>query len=155
MRDIIALIIVLLVVIACGKKPFYEQSQSISESGWEYGNRIDFSFDIDNTDSKYDLLLDVRHDLEYTYENTYVRIHTTFPNGETITDQVSLQLADEYDQWEGTCKGDKCTVTIVLQSNVKFKEKGAYKIEIEQYNRENPLPGIEKMTLKIVDAVTD
>jgi gliding motility-associated lipoprotein GldH len=137
-------------MIACNDNVYYKQSIDIEDAAWPYGKILDFEFEITDTSAYYDLVLDVKHDIDFTYENTYVKIKTLFPSGEEVTDQVSLQLADELDQWEGDCSGNSCTVSILLQNEVFFKEAGSYKLAIEQFNRVDPLEGIESMELKII-----
>ncbi|GLR19796.1 gliding motility lipoprotein GldH [Portibacter lacus] len=142
----------LVFLIACNNDVYYKQSYAIPSSGWEYDTPATFEFNVDDLETYFDLILDVDHSIDYVYENTYVKIHTTFPSGEKITDQVSLQLADDLDQWEGKCSGTNCTVSILLQNRVFFKEAGKHIIEIEQFNRVEPLMGINSLELKIVNA---
>lgn len=136
--------------VACNSNIFYEQNHSFEDGKWLYDEAADFSFSVPDTVAHYDLVLEVIHDPSFTYENIYVKIHTTFPAGNKITDEVSLQLADHLDQWEGKCKGKKCKVNLLLQSDVYFKAAGEHKISIEQYNRVDPLEKINGLTLKIL-----
>ncbi len=136
---------------ACSEDLHYEQSVSIEESAWSYEDLISYSFEVADSEKTYDILLEVNHSPEFTYENFYVNIHTTFPSGEKVSDQVSIQLADELDQWQGRCSGSNCRTVILLQNKVKFKEVGRHEIQIEQYNRQDPLIGIHNLTLKIAN----
>ena len=138
-------------LLACNDDVYYKQSYGVADGNWSYDESLTFIFEVNDTEAYYDLILDIEHDIEYLYENVYVKIHTTFPSGEKVTDQVSLQLADALDQWEGKCSGSSCKVSILLQNRIFFKEAGTHKIEIEQYNRVDPLIGIEELTLKIVE----
>ena len=137
-------------MIACNESAYYKQSIEITEGSWAFENPVNFEIDIDDIESYFDLILDVDHSPEYSYENLYVNIHTTFPSGEKVTDLVSLQLTDNLDQWEGKCNANQCTVSILLQNRVYFKEKGKHTISIEQYNRENPIEGVMALTMKML-----
>jgi gliding motility-associated lipoprotein GldH len=137
-------------MIACNDNVYYKQSITIEDAAWSYGEVLDFEFDIKDTSAYYDLVLDVKHDVDFVYENIYVKINTIFPSGSQVADEVSLQLADELDQWEGNCSGSWCTVSILLQNRVFFKEAGGHKLSIEQFNRLDPLIGIQSMELKIL-----
>ncbi|WP_235298609.1 gliding motility lipoprotein GldH [Portibacter marinus] len=140
----------LAVLIACSDDVYYEQSFDLAEGQWSYDDQATFAFEIEDVEDYFDLVLDLKHSADYVFENVYVQMHTTFPSGETVTDEVSLQLADALDQWEGQCNQSTCEVSILLQNRVRFKEVGEYELAIEQYNRQNPLPGIESLTLKII-----
>ncbi len=140
----------LLLEVSCEKAPYFQQSLEIPQSQWKYDDLKDFSIDITDIDQYYDLVLDVNHATDYSYENIYVKIHTTFPSGEEVSDEVSFQLADDLDQWEGTCKNEICNVSILLRNRIYFDEVGIHKISIEQFNRVDPLEGINKLTMKLI-----
>ena len=122
----------------------------IEGEGWEYKDQKIFEIEISDDSTYYDLILDVNHSIEYSFENIYVNVHTTFPSGEKTTDKVSLQLTDDLDQWQGKCNNSACNVSILLQERVYFKELGKYTIAFEQFNRRNPLIGIQSLTLKLL-----
>ena len=137
-------------IVACSSNIFYEQNYSFQDEKWPYNEAASFSFSVPDTVAHYDLVLEIIHDPSFTYENIYVKIHTTFPSGKKITDEVSLQLADKLDQWEGNCNSRKCKVNILLQSDIYFKAAGEHKISIEQFNRIDPLEKINGLTLRVL-----
>jgi len=147
----IIIVSILAFCLACEQGVYFEQSFLIPEGQWNYEEVAQFDFVVDSPETYFDLVLEVEHSPEYTYENTYVKIHTLFPDGEEVTDEVSLQLADGLDQWEGQCNSSSCNVTILLQEKVRFADAGKHQIRIEQYNRENPLTGIHQLRLKIIE----
>jgi gliding motility-associated lipoprotein GldH len=136
--------------LSCSKDVYFQQKEVISNAMWSFDDPKTFSFEIKDTSSFFDLILDVKHATDFSYENLYVKIQTVFPDGRKTDDQVSLELADDFDQWQGKCNSNFCTVNIVLQSGVYFREVGKHTLEIEQFNRENPIEGIKEMTLKLV-----
>ena len=124
----------------------------MSDQGWSYQDTLSFEFQVKDTTSRYDLLLNINHDTEYAYENCYARISTTFPDGSSIQDLVSFEFTDNLDQWQGKCGTKRCEVQILLQENIYFKQPGLHKIAIEQYNRQEKLQGINSFEFKIIDA---
>ncbi len=148
---IILLFFAILSFSACNSNIYYKQTSTIADHKWDQSDLKNFEFEIDNNEAYYDLILEIDHSVDFKFENIYVNINTLFPNGEEVKDEVSLQLADHLDQWQGKCNSKNCVTSILLQNNVYFKEKGNHKITIEQYNRENPLEGINSLTLKIVE----
>lgn len=144
-----AFVLFSLIYAGCNDDTIFQKKIEIRKEGWSYDDRLIFDFTIEDTLKKYNLLLDVEHNGDYGFQNLYVRFHTTYPSGETKTQTVSLELADKRGLWNGKCRGNTCTVEIPLQVNATFKEKGTYRIAIEQYMRKNPLPGIKGMVLKI------
>ncbi len=133
----------------CGTRFAYEQRYELPETGWAWEDTLTFAFDIADTSKVYDMLLEVVHRTDYGFQNVYVRIHTTLPDGTTRTDLVSLELGDRQGRWLGDCGRKRCTLVIPVQQRVFFPQAGRYRLVIEQYMRKSPLPGIEALTLRL------
>jgi len=134
---------------SCGPKIVFSKTMKIESQAWNYDHPIGFSFTPPDSTQVYNLLLDIEHSTDFEYQNTYVKINTTFPSGQKDEQSLSLNLADKKGRWKGNCRGEVCTATIGLQMNTYFKELGNYQIQIVQDSRENPLPGINAFTLKL------
>ncbi len=139
----------ILLLSACSEGFLYQKTLEVPEEGWTYQDTLEFNFNIADTSLFYALFLDVEHAGNYGFQNLYVQFHTTFPSGKTETKLVSLELAAATGVWNGRCKGNDCTVEIPLQARAHFVEAGPHRLAVEQYMRQNPLPGIKSMTLKI------
>lgn len=148
MRILLSLSFIFL-FLACSDSAYFSKSYTFEGGQWLSEEQATFTFTVSDSSTYYDLILEVDHSPDYTYENVYVKINTSFPSGEEVSDQVSLQLADDLDQWQGECNKTCCTVPILLQNRVRFKESGEYSIAIEQYNRVDPLEGINKLTFRV------
>lgn len=133
----------------CGERYAYEETHTLPETGWAWEDTLAFSFEIGDTTTVYDMLLELRHRVDYGFQNVYVRIHTTMPDGTTRTDLVSLEMADKQGRWLGTCGRKHCTLTIPVQQHIFFPQAGRYRVAIEQYMRKSPLPGIEAVGLRL------
>lgn len=142
--------LLLTLLTACGPSYVYEAAHPIaSPEGWAYNEVINFEFPVTDTNQLYDLHLLVDHSVDFGFQNTYVNIKTFFPNGEELEEQVSLQLADKFGQWYGDCNSTKCSLDIPIQQNAFFNAPGNYRIEISQFSRNNPLPGIQQLTFAL------
>lgn len=133
----------------CGTRYAYEQRYDLPEKGWAWEDTLTFAFDIVDTSKVYDMLLEVVHRTDYAFQNVYVRIHTTLPDGTSRTDLVSLELGDKQGRWLGDCGRKRCTLVIPVQRHVFFPQAGRYRLVIEQYMRKSPLPGIEAVGLRL------
>lgn len=140
---------ILLLSIGCKKDYIFEKEINITDGAWVYSNILKFDFEIADISKKYDLLLDVVHAGDYSYQNLYVQFVTTFPSGEKQKQVLSLELAKKSGIWSGECSGNTCEIEIPLQINALFKEPGMHQISIEQYMRKSPLQGVQSMSLKI------
>jgi len=137
---------------SCGPKVLFEDDKLFESTHWNYGNDAIFDFEISEVEQKYDLELILNHNDSYSFENLYVKIHTTFPNGETIADQLSIPLANQFGIWIAPCSGNSCELKVKLQDDIKFKEVGKYQIRFEQFTRTENLQGIEAVKFRILEA---
>lgn len=135
---------------ACGPKVVYEENIPIADS-WGYDENINFSFDINSPTTEYDLLLTVVHSTEYSYQNFYTEITTTYPTTEEFTSPLSIELASKMGSWLSTCSGEECTLHLLLRDNVKFKDVGTYKISFKQDTRDEQLLGIQSLGLSLIE----
>ena len=137
---------------ACQDTPYYEKVVTLDNELWTYSDSLDFSFNIADTDSPFDLQLSINHSKEYAFQNLYVKINTYFPSGEKVEDVVSLELAQKNGAWYGDCGGKYCQLDIPIQQNIHFKEAGDYKLVIYQNMRKAAIPGIKKIGFSIFES---
>ena len=133
--------------VSCGPDYAYKKSFEIGDQAWAYADTLDFDFRIEDTTLIYNLYLEVEHTRDYGFQNLYTRIHTRFPDGARLSELLSLELADKTGFWLGDCRGEICTLRIPIQEGAYFNQAGAYTIQLEQYMRVDPLPGVRAMAL--------
>ncbi|MCB0650739.1 MAG: gliding motility lipoprotein GldH [Saprospiraceae bacterium] len=134
-----------LIFFACGSDYAYQKEYTIPEEGWTYQDTLDFTFDIEDTTSIYNLYLKIEHDKDYAFQNLYTKVHTKFPGGERIAETLSLELADKAGGWQGNCSKKSYQLSIPIQKNAFFNATGAYKITLEQFMRTDPVKGLHKI----------
>lgn len=134
---------------ACQESPYFQLSYPLENEVWTYNDSLDFSFQIEDSSSPYDLILSINHAKDYAFQNLYVKISTYFPSGDKVEDIVSLELAQKTGKWYGDCGNNYCFLQIPLQQNIHFKEAGDYKIVVEQYMRKENITGIKMVNFSI------
>lgn len=135
---------------SCGPNVVYEQEHVIGGS-WAYNDSAEFEFEISDPNKEYDLLLSVMHSPDFSHQNFYTNITTTFPTGETFTDPLSIELANKMGSWLSTCDSKECKLHLLLRDDVKFKDVGAYKISFVQDTRDTNLKGIQSLGLSLIE----
>lgn len=150
MRLLIASVFFCLLLTSCGPTVVYEQEYDIEESGWTYADSLSFNFTIEDTTLTYEYLLDLTHSADFPHQNFYVNLHTRFPSGQRSSQQLSLQMADNFGQWYGDCGGETCELSIPILQKARFQSPGAYSLTVEQNTRENPLQNINALGLRVV-----
>lgn len=135
--------------IACGPKYAVNKTYHLSNNEWTYADSLRFDFEIKDTLALYNLLLDVKHATDFSFQNLYTKIHTQFPDGTRLSKPVSLELADKIGTWQGNCNSKTCTLEIMIQEGAYFNKPGKYAVIVEQFMRENAVKGIQSVTLKV------
>ena len=136
-------------LMACTKNNVYEKNQDVVNNKWSWNDKKAFQVNITDTTTMYNLYVNVRHAGTYMYSNLWVKIHTRFPDGSSFDKRVELPLADKDGKWYGEGISDIYDVQVSLQQNMYFSKQGTYTFELEQNMRQNPLPGIMSMGLKL------
>ena len=142
-------IILMLIITSCGPTYLFNKSQEIGKAQWTYDNIIGFEFNVQDTTKIYKLILELEHSTEFSNQNLYTKIHTHFPGGEKIEEVVSLELANKAGFWFGDCNSEYCTLEIPIQPGAFFNQAGDYRIEVEQFMREELVEGIRSVGFKI------
>lgn len=140
--------------LGCGPNPYFSESVEINPLGWTGDNAIKFSPEIMDTSSVYELQLIIDHQSDYRYENIYFLINTYFPDGISNEEKLSVNLATNKGEWVGKCSGENCKLKVYLLENFKFPSPGKYGFELSQYTRDEPLEGINALSLKLYDTPT-
>lgn len=128
----------------------FEQQIDLGHHGWAYADSLEFSYNISDTSSHYDLVLTVGHRNDFAHQNFYVELSTSLPDGKQLSQPLSLQLADNFGEWYGNCSGDGCVAEIALQEGVKFSEAGEYRLAVSQFSREDTLVGVSMLGFRVV-----
>lgn len=139
----------LLSLTACGPSYIFEETKVIAENGWSYTDSLNFDFEIADTSTIYDLHLILDHKDDFASQNTYIRLKLRFPDGKRTDEQLSLQMADEFGVWLGDCRGENCSLDIPIQTGAYFSQSGSYQLTVEQFSREELLPGITALTFAL------
>lgn len=138
-----------LLLFACGENFHYEKTYTPAEEVWSYEDLLVFDFSIPDTTGRYTFYLDLVHSVDYPFQNLYTRIVTRYPDQEPRTDVLSLELSNELGLWQGKCRGAYCRVRIPLQTRAIFETPGDYQLSFAQHTRQDSLPGLRSIALRI------
>lgn len=136
----------------CDQNRVFEKNTKVSDYHWSWENKISFEVEIEDTTSLYNIYLNIRHGWQYPYSNLWVIVHTYFPNGDHLERRVQIEMADKSGKPYADCSGDICDLQVPIQQGAYFEKPGKYKWEIEQNMRQNPLPMIMAVGLRLEKA---
>lgn len=151
-RRLYYFIIILLMIVGCSDPlRVYEKNIDFPDNLWLADSIAEFEFQIMEADRRYNLYYSVRNSISYPYHNLYVR-HTLEDSLGNVISSV-LQNMDLFDPVTGEPLGDGLgdifDHRILAISDQKFPEEGWYRFKIQQFMRQDSLPLILSMGLRV------
>ena len=140
------------VLVSCDSNRVYEEYTEIPDNTWNNKNKVKFEFEISDTTTLHNVYINVRHASHYQYNNLWIFVKSSAPNGKTDIDTVECLLADKTGKWIGDGLGDIWDLQIPWKMNVRFPVSGKYIVEYEQAMRVDDLPGIMDIGLRVEKA---
>jgi len=148
----VAIAFTTLLLYGCGPNYLLEGKHEFSEAQWAYADSLRFEFDVKDTTRIYNLYAELTHSVDYSFQNVYTRIHTLMPSGQRLTKMVSLELTDKMGLWTGDCNSKTCQIRLPIQEDLYFNQAGHYTIVVEQFMRQDQLPGLDEFSLLIEES---
>lgn len=134
--------------LSCGDPVTYEQYQPIEHTLWEKDKVYYFTFQIEDASMPYDLMLEIRNNNRYPYQNLWVFFEEEQPFGPLRKDTLECMLADEFGKWYGPGIS-LFQSSFPLHMGYHFPIAGQYTFSFRQGMRNDRLPGIEEIGLRI------
>ena len=136
----------IVIFISCDNSIVFEKYKSFENQEWNTDSLVSFDYTITDTISTYKLVLNVRHGVEYEYQNLFL-----FVKSDSSTDTIELLLADKSGKWLGSGIGDIREIKSLFAVEKMYLKKDNNTIKIEQAMRYG---SAEKITnLKFIDAI--
>lgn len=134
---------------SCNSNTVYKKYTDVPDGVWERDHKIDFDFEIEDASLEYNVDIMLRNASFYPYENFWVFIHQTDPDGILDVDTLEIVLADAAGKWLGDGMGDLWDNKVPWRINYQFPKQGTYHYSIEQAMRTPKVPGILDVGLAI------
>lgn len=142
-------LLLMVLLFACNDNRIYEESVKIDKGHWNSDTILDFSPVISDTLCAYNIYIDVRNDISYSYSNLYLFLKTVFPNGRIARDTIECQLAGYDGKWLGSGSGNVRSSRFLFQRGIRLPLSGTYRFEVEQAMRAEELKGILDVGIRI------
>lgn len=138
---------------SCGSKNYvFEQNVAINAGLWDKNKIVSITIPVDDTVQYYDLEIYLRNRNDYPYSNIYLFITVTAPTGAMVTDTMHYILSDVHGKWTGKGFSQLWDNRFLFRKNVRFAGTGNYLFQIRQGMRENELPGITDVGIRMVNS---
>ncbi|MDB5203206.1 MAG: gldH [Ferruginibacter sp.] len=150
---VLLLLTICVTMFSCRQLDVFEKSTAIPDYKWQSSFAASGEFNIIDTVSAYNLYIVLRHTDAYPYNNIWLNVGLQSPGDTMFLQRVDLSLGNDANGWEGRGMNDIWEVRKKLNAEPRrFRKKGAYKFDIYQIMRDNPLPEVMSAGLRIEKA---
>lgn len=136
---------------SCTTVDLYEKNVSIPGHEWKASFKPEFNFTITDTASLYHLMLVLRHNEKYNYNNIWINLYSQPPGDTLHKAPYELQLATNEKGWLASGMDDIYEHRLKLTGNIMLK-KGEYKFIVEHIMREDPLLNVMNVGIRLEKA---
>ncbi len=141
----------LLLVTACTTIDVFEKQHAFQTQKWSAKDEPTFSFQIKDTNSLYNIFFVMRHTDAYGFQNIWMNVDMTQPNGKQIKQQVNVQIANAKN-WLGTGMDDIFDLRKQLIDRPLRLQAGKYTVKLQNIMREDPLPEVLSVGIRVEKA---
>lgn len=152
MRKILGLFSLIL-FFSCNSSSTEEVIMNSVNNKWNKKSEQKFNLEVSDPQNPKNIIFVVRNNNEYPYSN--IRFIVKFTDLQTKKKQIdtlNYVLAKPNGEWLGTGFGDTKETLFQYRLNYRFPAKGKYEIGLTQAMRNDILPGIEDIGVKIETA---
>lgn len=143
----------LLLFFSCGSSSEGDVIMNSVNNKWNKKSEQKFSLEISDPQNPKNIIFVVRNNNEYPYSNIrFIVNFTDLQSKKKQTDTLNYILAKPNGEWLGTGFGDTKETLFQYKLNYRFPAKGKYEIGLTQAMRNDDLPGIEDIGVKIETA---
>lgn len=142
--------VVLLNLSSCDRNTIYSHHQTLPANGWPSEEWVTYDVAISDTTALYDTFFYVRHHTNYPYQNLWLFVKKTEPNGTIVNDTLEFYLADQRGQWLGSGVSSLREMPLIYKTDQTYPDSGTYHIAIQHGMREELLKGIQDLGVKVV-----
>lgn len=140
---------------SCTTVDVFEKNVSLPKQEWSSSLKPEINIEISDTASLYHIYFVIRHTDAYRYNNIWINIYTLFPGDSSMRKQrFDILLATDNKGWLGSGMDDIFEHRYRLTQNqpVRFPRPGSYKFVIENIMRDDPLPEILNVGIRVEKA---
>ena len=128
-----------LVICSCNSKSVFEDHKSFKNQSWSSDSSLVFKYLPIDTISKNNLIIKVRHTVEYEFSNLFLFVNSS------KNDTIEIDIANKEGMFLGSGTGDVREIEFVYKKNMVFDKKESFNIEIEQAMRYGELANIKEL----------
>lgn len=144
-----SLFIMTILLSSCDQGRVFEENRTIENDAWNFENKPSFDVYLTDTVKAYDIYVNVRITTDYKYNNIFLWVYSTNPAQQKDQRRVEIRLANESGKWNGAGLGDIYDYQFPVYKNIRIKQPGFYRFEVEQNMRDDILQHVKSTGIRV------
>ena len=140
-------IALIMILISCNRKKDIELIHHFPGQFWNRFEKVNLSFQVEDSKSSYDIFLKINHTDKYPYKNLRFNLVIYMPSGEERIVEYDFNMRREDGSFISTVKNDHLEVIFPLRSELQFTKTGICRFEFEDLIPRLEIPGIITMSV--------
>ena len=138
---------------SCSNGEVYFRYHQINKGIWYRDSVLTFSMDSIkfNPLRRHDFTIELTTADIYPYKDIWFQVEHNLNDSVYRCDTLHSRLADDYNKWLGSGTGGLHQLSLPYKSSVALDTSRVYVLKINQLMNNNPLKGIEKVGIKVVE----
>jgi gliding motility-associated lipoprotein GldH len=145
-KNKILFVLIPILAISCDKKRVFDQYKSV-ENTWHKDSVISFDLPKLEPTKSFNLFVNIRDNNNYPYNNLFLIVSMEQPNKKVYVDTLEYEMTNPDGSLLGEGFSDIKENKLFYKENVKFDQKGIYKVTIKQAVRKTgEIQGVESLS---------
>lgn len=142
---------VVLFFFSCDSKRVFEGKKDFPDRYWVFNNPAEFEFEVKEVDKPHNLLFSIRNTASYQYQNIYLQYYLEDSIGRLLSQELkNVQLFNAITGVPlGKGLGDLYDIEKTFLEDYNFDNPGKYRLRIDQFMRQDSLPEILSVGLRV------
>ena len=134
---------------SCTSIDVFEKNVAIPGFAWSNQVKPEISFTIDDTVSRYNIFIVLRHSDAYRYKNIWLNVSMQGPGISSPPQRFDLTLATDDKGWLGSGMDDIFEHRLPLFKSIQFPKAGNYTFTLQNIMREEPLENVMNVGIRL------
>ncbi|MGB3617312.1 MAG: gliding motility lipoprotein GldH [Catalinimonas sp.] len=150
-HPLVALVLLTAGLAACDPARIYEKNLEVPGASWVEDSLVTFEFEVPDSTQAYNVYYNVRNSLDYPFYNLYLTYYLEDSSGREVSSRLQeLTLFDpKTGEPRGSSLSDLFDHQILGLPGYRFPHAGRYTFKLKQYMRQDPLPGVLNVGIRV------
>lgn len=126
----------------CHKEKSFSKVYNFDNNTWQRFDFLHFDFDIEKTDTPYDVVVVVRYTEDFPSQNLLFNLVMNMPSGEERIREYKIKIRDKEGNLMGETKAGYHEQYKTIRRQLRFSETGHLGFEIENLMTKYYTPGV-------------